>query len=94
MRKVEQTKIVKVYQIDVKFAFLNDTLEKEFYIELPEGFKNMVCRLHKALYGLKQAPTTWYERLYNYFVKIEFERTNDNNTSNEIWYIYHSVKVY
>ena len=37
----------------------------------------MVCRLHKAIYGLKQAPRS-YERLYNYLVKIRFERTNDN----------------
>ena len=44
----------KVYQMDVKSAFLNDILEEEVYIEQPESFvdannKNMVCRLHKAL---------------------------------------------
>ena len=39
----------------------------------------MVCRLHKALYGLKKAPRAWYERIYNYLVKIGFEKTNDNN---------------
>lgn len=38
----------------------------------------MVCRLHKDLYGLKQAPIEWYERLDNYLLKIEFERTDDN----------------
>ena len=45
----------KVYQMDVKFAFLNRILEEEVYIEQPEGFDdennaNMVCKLHKALY--------------------------------------------
>ena len=57
----------KVYQMDVKFAFLNGILEEEVYIEKIEGFfdlenSNMVCRLHKALYGLKQASRAWYER--------------------------------
>ena len=56
--------------MDVKYAFLNDILDEEVYIEQPEGFidldkKNMVCKLHKALYGLKQAPRAWYERLHN-----------------------------
>ena len=74
----------KVYQMDVKFAFLNGILEEEVYIEQPEGFvdkdnKNMVCRLYKALYGLKQAPRAWYERLHTYLVKIGFERIDDNS---------------
>lgn len=48
----------KVYQMDVKFAFLNGILEEEVFIEQPEGFveeenKDQVCKLNKALYGLK-----------------------------------------
>ena len=51
----------KVYQMDVKFTFLNGILEEEVYIEQLEGFvddnnKDMVCKLHKELYGLKQVP--------------------------------------
>ena len=74
----------KVYQMDVKFAFLNGILEGEVYIEQPKGFvdennKEKVCKLHNALYGLKQAPRVWYERLHKYLVKIGFERTDDNN---------------
>ena len=67
----------KVYQMDVKFAFLNGILEEEVYKEQPEGFfddnnKDMVCKLHKALYGLKEVPRAWYERLHKYHVKIGF----------------------
>ena len=63
----------KVYQMDVKSAFLNGILEEEVYIEQPEGFvdknnKDKVYKLHKAPYGLKQAPIAWYERLHKYLV--------------------------
>ena len=49
---------IKVYQMDVKSAFLNGELEEEVYIEQPEGFllsqkEDCVYRLKKALYGLK-----------------------------------------
>eukprot|EP00253_Pinus_taeda_P003670 PITA_03670 len=51
----------KVYQMDVKSAFLNGDLQEEVYMTQPLGFKvagqeQKVCRLVKALYGLKQAP--------------------------------------
>lgn len=73
----------KVYQKDVKSAFLNGILEEEVYIEQPDGFaltkdKNMVCKLHKALYGLNQAPRAWYERLHSHLIKIGFQRTSED----------------
>ena len=48
----------KVYQLDVKSAFLNGVLEEKIYIEQPEGFaiKSVVDKVYllkKALYGLK-----------------------------------------
>nr|KYP61046.1 Retrovirus-related Pol polyprotein from transposon TNT 1-94 [Cajanus cajan]KYP61072.1 Retrovirus-related Pol polyprotein from transposon TNT 1-94 [Cajanus cajan] len=51
----------KVYQLDVKSAFLNGVLHEEIYVEQPKGFvkneeKDKVYLLKKALYGLKQAP--------------------------------------
>ena len=50
-----------VHQMDVKTAFLNGDLDKEIYMEQPEGFvllgnEKKVCKLVKSLYGLKQAP--------------------------------------
>ncbi|GKC41768.1 retrovirus-related pol polyprotein from transposon TNT 1-94 [Tanacetum coccineum] len=52
---------IKVYQMDVKSAFLNGKLKEEVYVKQPPGFEssefpNYVCKLDKALYGLKQAP--------------------------------------
>ena len=59
---------MKLYQMDVKSAFLNDFINELVYIDQPPGFEdprypNHIYRLSKALYGLKQAPRAWYERL-------------------------------
>ena len=62
----------KVYQFDIKSAFLNGELEEEVYVSQPEGFvidgkEEKVYRLRKALYGLKQAPSSWYNKIDTYF---------------------------
>nr|GEV10798.1 putative reverse transcriptase domain-containing protein [Tanacetum cinerariifolium] len=51
----------KIFQKDVKSAFLNDFINEEVYVAQPSGFidfekPNQVYKLKKALYGLKQAP--------------------------------------
>lgn len=67
----------KIYQLDVKSAFLNGFLEEEIYVEQPEGYvkqgaEDKVYRLRKALYGLKQAPRAWNSRINEYFLKDGF----------------------
>ena len=69
----------KVYQMDVKSAFLNGNLEEEVYMEQPEGFSltdkpDYVFKLEKALYGLKQAPRAWYARLDKYLQDKGFKK--------------------
>jgi hypothetical protein len=64
-------KLFKVYQMEVKSAFLNGDLKEEVYMEQPEDFQlsdnlEFVCKFKKALYGLKQALCAWYYRLDQY----------------------------
>jgi hypothetical protein len=73
------SKNIKVYQMNVKSAFLNGELEEEVYIEQPEGFQlsenaDYVCKLKKALYGLKQPPKAWYSRLDKYLQQEGFRK--------------------
>jgi hypothetical protein len=58
----------KLYQMDVKSAFLNGVIQEEVYVRQPLGFESpkypdRVYKLSKALYGLKQAPQAWHARL-------------------------------
>lgn len=69
----------KIYQLDVKSAFLNGTLEEEVYVQQPEGFcvpgdESKVYHLKKALYGLKQAPRAWNSRIDGYLRNDGFEQ--------------------
>eukprot|EP00253_Pinus_taeda_P026028 PITA_26028 len=75
----------KVYQMDVKLAFLNGVLMEEVYIEQPLGYEkkgqeHKVCRLKKALYGLKQAPRAWYSRIDSYRLENGFEKCEGEPT--------------
>jgi hypothetical protein len=51
----------KLYQIDVKNAFLNGVIQEEVFVRQPPSFENIkypdrVYKLLKALYEFKQAP--------------------------------------
>ncbi|KAJ9538361.1 hypothetical protein OSB04_031094 [Centaurea solstitialis] len=73
----------KIWQMDVKTAFLNGKLTEDVYMQQPEGFvdpKNpdKVCKLLKFIYGLKQASRSWNlhfdVRIKEFgFTKSEFE---------------------
>ncbi|GKC04936.1 retrovirus-related pol polyprotein from transposon TNT 1-94 [Tanacetum coccineum] len=75
----------KVYQMDVKSAFMNGKLKEEVYVKQPLGFESSefldyVCKLDKALYGLKQAPRAWYETLSTFLIQNKFARGRIDNT--------------
>ena len=69
----------KVFQMDVKSAFLNGELDEEVYVEQPPGFVDMshedfVYLLFKAVYGLKQSPRKWYDTLSIFLLENGFTR--------------------
>ena len=75
----------KVYQLDVKSAFLHGKLDEDVYVEQPLGYEkkgeeHKVLKLKKALYGLKQAPRAWFSRIETYFVKEGFARCPSEHT--------------
>jgi hypothetical protein len=67
----------KLFQMDVKSAFLNGVIEEEVYVKQPPGFESelyphRVYRLKRAMYGLKQAPRAWYGRLRGFLLSRGF----------------------
>lgn len=64
--------------MDVKAAFLYGKLDRDIYMEIPDGFKesNMVCKLQKCIYGLKQSPLVWHLTLKNALIKYGFVPTS------------------
>jgi hypothetical protein len=72
----------KLYQMDVKSAFLNGPIKE---VEQPPVFEdseypNHVYKLSKALYGLKQAPRAWYESLRDFLITNGFKVGKANPT--------------
>ncbi|GJW32120.1 putative ribonuclease H-like domain-containing protein [Tanacetum coccineum] len=71
--------------MDIKSAFLYETIEEEVYVTQLPGFKdpdhpNKVYKVVKALYGLHQAPRAWYETLANYLLGNGFKRGKIDQT--------------
>jgi hypothetical protein len=63
----------KLYEMDVKNAFLNGVIQEEVYVRKTPGFENpkysnRVYKISKALYGHKQAPRAWYTRLKTFLL--------------------------
>jgi hypothetical protein len=75
----------KLYQMDVKSAFLNSVIQEEVYVRQPLGFESpkypdRVYKLSKALYGLKQAPWAWYARLKTFLLEHGYVMGSVDNT--------------
>nr|GEX11016.1 retrovirus-related Pol polyprotein from transposon TNT 1-94 [Tanacetum cinerariifolium] len=75
----------KLFQMDVKSAFLNGFINEEVYVAQPLSFIDFektdhFYKLKKALYGLKQTPKAWYDRLKAFLVKHEYKMGMIDNT--------------
>jgi hypothetical protein len=67
----------KLYQMDVKNAFLNDVIHDKVFVKQSQGFENpkypnRVYKLSNVLYGLKQAPQAWYGQLKTFLLDHEY----------------------
>jgi hypothetical protein len=64
----------KLYQMDMKNAFLNGVIQEEVYVRQPPGFESpkypdRVYKLSKALYGLNLASRAWYASLKTFLLE-------------------------
>jgi hypothetical protein len=76
---------LEMHQMDVKTTFLNGESKEDIYMEKPQGFiqegkYHLICKLKKSLYGLKQSPRARYQRIYSFFVKEEFVRSEADHS--------------
>ncbi|GKF81594.1 putative ribonuclease H-like domain-containing protein, partial [Tanacetum coccineum] len=70
--------------MDVKSAFLCESIEEEVYVCLPSGFEDLdypdkVYKVEKALCGLHQALRAWYETLAKYLIGNGFQSVTTGN---------------
>jgi hypothetical protein len=72
---------LEIHQMDVKAAYLNGEIDKELFLEQPEGYETpecprnkYVCKLNKALYGLKQAGRLWNITLHRYLISQSYHQ--------------------
>jgi hypothetical protein len=68
-----------VHQLDVKNAFLHDTLTETVYYSQPivdPAHHHMMCRLNTSLYNLKRASRAWYHCFASYLGFMEAKSDN------------------
>ncbi|GKB74837.1 retrovirus-related pol polyprotein from transposon TNT 1-94 [Tanacetum coccineum] len=89
----------KLYQMDIKSAFLNGFINEEIYVAQPWGFidyekPNYVYKLKKALYGLKQAPKACMTGELNFFLGLQIKQMRDGIFFNQSKYIKEMLKKF
>jgi hypothetical protein len=68
----------KLYQLDVKTAFLHAQVHEDIYISIPDGMNDehdCVLKLRRALYGLKQASREWHNDINKYLMSLGWAAT-------------------
>lgn len=72
---------LKILQFDIQTEFLHGALDKDIFMEVPQGLNveeqksSIVCKLEKSLYGLKQAPGCWNQRFTSFLNKFNFKNS-------------------
>jgi hypothetical protein len=75
----------KLYQMDVKSAFMNGSIKEEVYAEQPssfksEGYPNHIYKLYKTFDEFKQAPRALYECLRDFLIDNGFRIGKTDST--------------
>ena len=75
IQKAAQDNLI-LHQMDVKTAYLHAPIDRDIYMEQPEGYEKeggeLVCKLEKSIYGLKQSGRNWNEMLHTCLVDDYF----------------------
>ena len=88
---------LKIYQIDVKTAFLKGDLEEEVYMDQPKRFvepgqESKICKLTKSLYGLNQAPKQWHENFDSCMIENGYKSNKcDKCIYSKLWNNLHVI---
>ena len=73
---------LKLTQADIVTAYLNGDMDREIYVQLPEGFgegnQGTYARLQKALYGTKQAGRLWWRTFTQELLRLNFTQSRSD----------------
>ena len=74
----------EIWQMDVKTAFFNGSLDESIFMRQPDGFiekgkEHMLCKFKRSIYELKQASREWNTCFDNAVKYFNFEQCLDES---------------